>query len=265
MIDLLRLINNAKENGYNEANAEAKVCQDVVLALISRSRLNRNVTVKGGVLMRSITNSSRRATQDIDLDFIRYSLEDESIDNFIEILNSVGDISIKRIGGIEELRQQDYHGKRINTEITDGTVTLKSKIDLGVHKNLEIGQEEFCFDVGLDDEGVSLLANSKEQVFTEKLRSVLKFGAFSTRYKDIFDIYYLCDCVNKEKLVFCFDKLIFSDVGMRESNLFDITRRMKSVFSNKVYVNNLKSSKKNWVDEDPMNVLEHIIEFFNTL
>ena len=33
--------------------------------------------------MRSKTGNVRRATQDIDLDFIRYSLADEAIDAFI--------------------------------------------------------------------------------------------------------------------------------------------------------------------------------------
>lgn len=33
--------------------------------------------------MRSITGNVRRATEDLDLDFIRYSLEDDSIRYFI--------------------------------------------------------------------------------------------------------------------------------------------------------------------------------------
>jgi hypothetical protein len=41
------------------------------------------VTIKGGVVMRSITGNVRRATQDMDIDFIRYSLSDESIDDRI--------------------------------------------------------------------------------------------------------------------------------------------------------------------------------------
>lgn len=47
--------------------------------LISKTFLNHNITVKGGVVMRSISRDARRATQDIDLDFIRYSLRDESM------------------------------------------------------------------------------------------------------------------------------------------------------------------------------------------
>ena len=191
MIKILDMIEKAKQSGYDETNAESKVSQDLILSLISQSRYNRNVTVKGGVVMRSITNNTRRATQDMDLDFIKYSLQDESIEHFITELNTVGKVSIKRIGKIEELNQQDYRGKRIYVEIADSEgYILKSKIDLGVHRHFNIEQEEFCFDVGMDDDGASLLINSKEQMFTEKLRSILKFGALSTRYKDVFDIYY---------------------------------------------------------------------------
>lgn len=181
MLKIIDLLNKAKESGYDEMNAESKVCQDIILILISQSSLNRNITVKGGVVMRSISNDNRRATQDLDLDFIKYSLRDDAIQMFVDKLNSVGIISIKRYGNIEELRQQDYHGKRIYVELKDEDgYILKSKIDLGVHTKLEITQEEFCFDVGMNDQGVSLLINSKEQMLTEKLRSILKFGAFST-------------------------------------------------------------------------------------
>lgn len=74
MIKLLELIENEKQKGYSEANAGAKVCQDLLLKAILNSILNRNVTIKGGVVMRSKTNNIRRATQDLDIDFIKYSL-----------------------------------------------------------------------------------------------------------------------------------------------------------------------------------------------
>ena len=79
MLQIAEMIEKAKTEGYNEANAEAKVCQDIVLMLISKTSMSRNITVKGGVVMRSITGDARRATQDIDLDFIRYPLQDEAI------------------------------------------------------------------------------------------------------------------------------------------------------------------------------------------
>lgn len=265
MIKISDMIEKAKQSGYDETNAEAKVCQDLILSLISQSQYSRNVTVKGGVVMRSITNNTRRATQDMDLDFIKYSLQDDSIDRFVAKLNAVGLISIKRVGRIEELRQQDYHGKRIHIEIADSDgYILKSKIDLGVHKHYDIEQEEFCFDVGMNDDGASLLINSKEQMLTEKLRSILKFGALSTRYKDIFDIYYLTETVDRIKLEACFKTLIYDDDGMRENNIDAIIKRVENTFTNRSYISKLKTSKKNWLDADISVVLVGIVEFLKS-
>lgn len=83
MIDIDAMIRKEIENGYGDANAQAKVCQDLILKAIATSSLNRNVTIKGGVVMRGKTKNVRRATQDIDLDFIRYSLGNDSIDAFV--------------------------------------------------------------------------------------------------------------------------------------------------------------------------------------
>lgn len=115
--------------------------------------------------MRSITGNVRRATKDLDIDFIRYSLSDESIDIFIKKINCLSDISIKRIGEITELNQQDYYGKSVRILITDENgSSIESKIDLGIHKRFEIEQEEYCFDIAYDNEGASFLINSREQI-----------------------------------------------------------------------------------------------------
>jgi predicted nucleotidyltransferase component of viral defense system len=67
------------ENGFSLANASAKICQDIILNKISKSKMNKNVTIKGGIVMYALSNDKRRATRDLDLDFIKYSLADESI------------------------------------------------------------------------------------------------------------------------------------------------------------------------------------------
>lgn len=266
MIDMLAMINESKLQSYNEANAEAKVCQDVVLMLISQCSLKKNVTIKGGVVMRCLSKETRRATQDLDLDFIKYSLQDESIDEFIRVLNSVGIVSIVRYGTIVELKQQDYCGKRISVELRDGQgYVLKTKIDLGVHVKLEISQDEFCFDVGLKGQNVNLLINSKEQMFTEKLRSLLRIGSFSTRYKDIFDMYYLSYFVDTERLADCIHQIIIWDEKMRENSISDIVKRVKATFNDKTYKSKIEKSQKNWIDEDLDIVFERIVDFLQSL
>ena len=132
MIKLENVINDLLDEGYDEELAPAKVCQDIIMKAIATSKLSRNVTIKGGVVMRGLT--------------------------------------------------------------------------IGVHNDLDIEQEEYCFEIAFDKEGVTMFINSKEQIFSEKLYSLLKHAMFSTRYKDIFDMHYLSEYVEKEKLLACFEK-----------------------------------------------------------
>ncbi len=261
---IAEMMKKAETDGYTGANAPAKVCQDIVLKGIAESSINRNVTIKGGVVMRGITGDKRRATQDLDIDFIRYSLRDDSIDAFIEKLNIIDGITITREGEITELSQQDYHGKRVFVHITDSDgFSVTSKIDLGVHTHLDIKQEEFCFDVGMSDDGASLLINSKEQMFVEKLRSLLKFGPASTRYKDVFDMYYLKDVVDKNYLLVCLTEFIIDDSGMRLNRISDIVTRLEKTFNNRMYVSRIQTSDKNWLEIDPRIAMDGIVGYMN--
>ena len=255
-----------QELGYESIDAGARICQDIVLKAIAHSSLSRSVTIKGGVLMRNLTQNIRRATQDMDIDFIRYSLSDESIDYFIKKLNCLEDIEIKRIGKIEELSQQDYNGKRVHIRILDTMGNfIDSKIDLGVHKHLEIEQEEYCFDIAFDDEGAALLANTREQMFAEKLRSLLKFGTFSTRYKDIYDMYYQCGKMNEEKLLLCLHTFILADPSMRENDMNAIVKRVGSIFADKGYEKRVDTSDKRWLDDNIKEVFRGILEYLKRL
>lgn len=264
MLNIKQMLEKAEAEGFENENAESKVCQDIVLLALSKSSLSRNVTIKGGVVMRSISGNVRRATQDMDIDFIRYSFGDDSINAFIQKLNCLDGIHIVRIGEIEELKQQDYHGKRIFVTISDdGGNEIESKIDLGVHKNLSIEQEDYCFDISSFDDGANLLINSREQMFTEKLRSLLKFGRFSTRHKDVYDLAYLTDFMDKDKLMKCIDEYIIEDSGMYENSIEDICKRVSKTFKNRIYVRAVNSSRKNWLDittEEAFGKIEKYLE-----
>ena len=78
-MNLLEMMDGYAEEGLSRALAASRVGQDIVLKALSEGPLSRNVTIKGGVVMRSLTKNNRRATNDIDLDFIHYSLNDNSM------------------------------------------------------------------------------------------------------------------------------------------------------------------------------------------
>lgn len=192
-MDLNELIKLEISNGYGDANAQAKVCQDIILKAIATSSLSRNITIKGGVVMRSKTRNIRRATQDLDIDFIRLSLS-----------------------------------------------------------------EEYCFDIAFDEEGASVLINTNEQMFAEKLQSLLRLGTISTRYKDIFDMYYLSQHVDSYALCRCLDTCVFSDSRMRENNLQEILARLEFTFQNKNYLKRVDRAKTKWIDLEIDTVVEGI-------
>ena len=257
------------KRGYELNDARSKVAQDIILTKICKSDFKEHITVKGGVVMHSISNSVRRATRDLDLDFIKYSLDDASIYSFIKKLNTVNDnINIKIVGNITELMHQDYNGKRVNIELIDKfNYSINAKLDIGVHKLFELEQDDYCFYLDAIDEDISLLVNSCEQIFVEKLRSLLKLGFRSTRYKDLFDFYYLINNnkLNKVKLLDAFKIIIFDDENMREKTISDIISRLKSIFNSKIYKSNLSNPKVNWLDISTDDVISKVLDYIYEL
>ena len=265
-MNIEELVHNYLKSGYGIIDAESKVCQDIILLKIANSKFSKNITIKGGVVIHSISNDLRRATRDLDLDFIKYSLEDSSIKRFIEELSNINDgIKMVIVGEIKDLHHQDYDGKRVNIELYDEYGNkLKTKLDIGVHKHFDIEQDEYCFDLAVINRNANLLINSKEQIFVEKIKSLLKLGFRSTRYKDLFDFYYLINetKLNKKKLINCFDLLVFKDETMKEKNIEDIVNRLHKTFNSKAYRSNLSNPKNNWlditVDDAILSVLKYI-------
>lgn len=268
-MDLEDIVRHNIENGYELIDARSKVAQDIILSKISKSKFKNNITIKGGVVMHSISNSVRRATRDLDLDFIKYSLKDKSIIDFIDKLNSVGDnITVKIIGKIEELHHQDYSGKRVYIKISDvNNYEIDTKLDIGVHKLFELEQDDYYFNLDAMEDGVSLLINSPEQIFTEKSKSLLKLGFRSTRYKDLFDFYYLInyDKLDRKKLLKSFQVIIFDDNTMFEETLENIYSRLNSIFKSNAYKRNLTNPKNNWLDIPINDAIEKVLNYIEEL
>ena len=268
-MDIYELVNKYIHAGYSEDDAIPKVAQDIILLKIGNSKYNKNITIKGGVVMHNISKDMRRATRDLDIDFIKYSLEDKKIYDFIKELNNTYDgVKIKVIGKIEPLHHQDYDGKRVNIQLTDkNKYSISSKLDIGVHKYFDMNQDEYYFDFNIIDKSVSLLINSKEQIIVEKLKSLLKFGITSTRYKDIFDFYYLInnENLNKNKLIKFMNILIFQDETMYENKMKDIYNRLENILNNNKFQSRINGTNNNWLEVPVKDVIDNVLNYFSDL
>lgn len=268
-MNINELVNNYISQGYEIGDAQSKVCQDIILYKIGKSKYSKNITIKGGVVMHNISKSMRRATRDLDLDFIKYSLDDESIVNFINELNANDkEFHIEIVGSIEELHHQDYNGKRVYILIKDNyNNILETKLDIGVHKHFELEQDNYLFDFGLLGDSISLFINSPEQIVCEKLKSLLKFGIRSTRYKDIFDFYYLINnnFLNKDKLRKYINILILEDGSISQNTLNDVVKRLQEILNNKRFVSRIDNARSNWIEIPVNDVINSVVSYFNSL
>lgn len=113
----------------------------------------------------------------------------------------------------------------------------------------------------------NLLINSCEQIFAEKLKSLLKFGIRSTRYKDIFDFYYLInyEMLDKSKLMRYIDILIFKDKMCDENGIDDIINRIKTILNNRRYNNMLNIADNNWLEIPTDKVIKSILKYLEEI
>lgn len=266
MISFAEKIAALESEGYANAPARAKLAHDVVLKAMEKCGFAKNITIKGGVVMSGITGDIRRATMDMDVDFVRYGLTDENVDKWIARLNCLDGIKILRSGDIADLRHQEYHGKRVYLDISDSAgVAVSTKLDIGVHVHREMTQKPMQFAVVIDKGPATLPANSKEQMFAEKLKSLLRLGARSTRHKDVFDLCYLADMVDCDILRRFIAILVIDDESMRENDFASISGRLHRIFGSRTFMQRLSSARANWLNEPPRKVVAKILAFIDAI
>lgn len=223
-MNLQEVIQKYIKSGYSDELVSSKVSQDLILTAIANSKYNQNITIKGGVVMHNLSNDKRRATRDLDLDFIKYPLDDKSIKNFINELNkSINYINFEIIDEIIPLHHQDYKGKRVFLKIKDNYKNeIGTKLDIGVHKLFQLEQEQYMF-----------------------------------------DFYYLIDneLLNKEKLEKCFKILIYDDKSINVNNVKDLISQFEKITSSRLYKINLNNPKYNWLDKNIDGVIDKIKDY----
>lgn len=261
-------ISGLAKQGYLDDAARAKVAHDIVLIAMHRCGFKANSTIKGGVVMSSLTGDVRRATMDMDIDFMHYSIESVSVERFVaRLAKAVPEMNLKMIGDPVELKHADYRGRRIYLSIKDESIprAIRTKIDIGVHSDDAIEQIEFAFGTNTGEGDAELLANSQEQIFAEKLLSLLRYGANSNRPKDIFDMYYLSGRVDKSKLKEYLSLLVYANPRCRVSNHTEMADMVKLVFSFRTFVRKLNNARANWLQLPAQDVLNHLINFIEGL
>ena len=138
-------------------------------------------------------------------------------------------------------------------------------MDIGVHTHEAIQQVDVRFDIP-DAEGfVDLQTNSVEQIFSEKLLSLLRHGVVSNRPKDVFDLYYLSERVSLRKLKPCVRELIYENKRCRANNKDEMVRMLGIVFAARPFLRRLNNAKANWLQVSPDDAIAGIWQLIKRL
>ena len=252
--------------GFARPIAQNLAAEDVILTKIARSDMAEHVTLKGGIVMYNLTKNLRRATRDIDFDFIRYSIDEASVRLFFEKLNQHNDgFRVQIEAPIQKLHQQDYEGVRVNARISDDSRTsLKLKLDIGVHKHLKIRQNKLLFKME-SGETMSLRVNSPEQVFAEKCISLGRLGPASTRYKDVYDLYYLISAGLDDGEVQSILQTFINDSSRPPRDLARLKSTISKALSDENFASEAQNAKNQWLDVPFEEAAKTINEFLSSL
>ena len=171
------------------------------------------------------------------------------------------------INEITNLKHQGYKEKRIPVIIRDTfNNEINTKIDVGVHTEYNIDQDELCFNTCIDNENITVFVNSKEQIFVEKIIPIIKFGSLSTRYKDYYDLYWLIKNgnLNKDKVIKIMDDKIFN-IGINNINsIEELINLIENILSNEKYLEKLNDRKNNWIEIGNIELKKELIEYLNS-
>ena len=253
--------------GYKMAEAQAKVAHDAILFAMHKSGFKKNCTVKGGVVMCELTKKVRRTTMDIDIDFVRCSISETSVRRVVARWARASGLKITVFGTVKDLRQEDYRGKRVYLDITDGSIgaPVRTKVDIGVHTHATIPQDERRFEALTGEKAATLFANTREQIFAEKLLSLIKHGALSTRAKDVFDLYYLTGDVNRRTLRNVLRDLVLQNKKCPIREPLKILEAVGRTFQSKRFVRDMSGAKANWLKLPPTEVTADVLSFLQQM
>ena len=126
-------------------------------------------------------------------------------------------------------------------------------------------QVEYGFDVVTAPEKAELQANSNEQMFVEKLASLLRHGALSNRQKDIFDMYYLSSRVRLKVVRRYVSMLVYSSRRCPIADKRGMVDSLRRTFGSARYMRKLASARINWLGVLPRVATAAILRIAESL
>ncbi|WP_331000395.1 nucleotidyl transferase AbiEii/AbiGii toxin family protein [Proteiniclasticum sediminis] len=164
------------------------------LERIAVSDYQRNIIIKGGLLIAAMVGLDTRATMDLDVTMKRISVTEQSIKTMLEDICQIklqDDISFT-IMNIHEIRAGDeYQGYRVSLTANLPPLAVPFKMDITTGDPITPHEITFDFKLLLEDRNIQVLAYNLESIIAEKIETILTRADQNTRPRDFYDVYIL--------------------------------------------------------------------------
>ena len=167
---------------------------------------------------------------DIDATVKGFSVSYENVDSiFKEICGiDIADQQTFSFERIEEIREKDdYLGLRVFIECHYGKMKVPLTVDLTTGDTIIPREVEYMYKCVFDDKEIPILAYPLENVFAEKLDTIVSRGAANTRTRDFYDVYTLY-AMKKEEVNFETLRLALEATSRRRST-FEILKEYPQI------------------------------------
>ncbi|MFU2205125.1 nucleotidyl transferase AbiEii/AbiGii toxin family protein [Streptococcus pluranimalium] len=188
-----KIKNIAREKGIPAQQVQQNYLIEKILKLISESRYKDSFIVKGGFLIGQMIGLDKRTTMDLDVTLKGQPLSEENIQTiFKEIVSQPSEGFQFEVDMLEPIRQDDeYGGFTLKLKATFDTLREVVFIDITTGDRITPREITYQLQSVFSENKLEVWTYNLETVIAEKLETIIRRGAASTRPRDRYDLYTL--------------------------------------------------------------------------
>lgn len=188
-----KIKNIAREKGIPAQQVQQNYLIEKILKLISDSRYKDSFIVKGGFLIGQMIGLDKRTTMDLDVTLKGQPLSEENIQTiFKEIVSQPSEGFQFEVDMLEPIRQDDeYGGFTLKLKATFDTLREVVFIDITTGDRITPREITYQLQSVFSENKLEVWTYNLETVLAEKIETIIRRGAASTRPRDRYDLFTL--------------------------------------------------------------------------
>ncbi len=199
-----RLLNISKQNKEDYNLTLTYYAIERLLYRLGKSKHSKNFILKGALIFRIWNDELYRSTRDID--FLSYNTP--SISLLISIFKEICSLEVEDDGIIFDsnnitamaIRENNIHqGIRLKIISKIEKAIVKLQIDIGFGDSITPAPKKTNYPHILDFNSPIIFVYPLETVFAEKLEALISMGIYTSRMKDIYDLFILIKKIDINK------------------------------------------------------------------